>query len=108
MILKKHLRVLRRVRRFPSTYSALTRRFGKPLVDSLLSSGRIRAEYAAEYDEDGFPVGDIPGSASCVLTEQGFSDVESKDWFDLQYLITHVVAPIVIGVASAIITRLIS
>jgi hypothetical protein len=34
--------------------------------------------------------------------------VESKDWFDLQYLITHVVAPIVIGVASAIITRLIS
>lgn len=108
MILKKHIRVLRRVRRFPSTYAVLANRFGKPVVDSLIASGCIRADYPRKYDEDGFPVGGIPGGAPCVLTEQGLSDVESKDWFDIQYLITHIAAPIVIGVASAVITELIA
>lgn len=48
----------------------------------------------------------IPDSCILTLTGKGAAEVESRQWFNVQYVITSILVPIAVGVVSSLITAL--
>ena len=50
--------------------------------------------------------GPIPDSCVLTLTRKGAAEVESSQWFDVKYVITSILVPILVGATSSLITAL--
>ncbi len=48
----------------------------------------------------------IPDNCILTLTGKGAAEVESRQWFDAQYVFSSIIIPIIVGVVSSLITAL--
>lgn len=48
--------------------------------------------------------GPIPDRCILTLTGKGAAEVESRQWFNVQYVFSSIIVPIIIGVVSSLIT----
>lgn len=109
LIMKRHLKMLRFVRRRKAVPAAeMYSRFGYDEVTGLVRSGYLHCPAdPRRQDKEGYIIGEFLPTSLICLTDRGLAQVESRDWFDLQYVVTMIIIPVVIGVASAVITNLI-
>lgn len=73
-------------------------------IDKLTSLGFISHNYVFQRDPDGFPIGDIPDTALYFIKESGIIEVERNRWFDIRYVITQILVPIVIALLTYALT----
>lgn len=85
----------------------LTKSSANP-IDSLCNMGYIQHDYVFPRDKSGFPIGSMPDSAIYQLTKAGKIEVESHEWFNLQYVISQILVPIVIALLTCALTLLFS
>ena len=108
-MLKRHLKMLRFVRRRKAVPAAeMYSLFGYDEVINLIRAGYLHCPAdPRRQDEEGYTIGEFLPSSPICLTNKGLAEVESNDWFDLRYVVTMIIIPVIIGVASAVITNLI-
>lgn len=106
----KIMRYLNRHKRSGISRSKLLRRFknGQYNVDRLTSLGYISHDYDFPTDSDGFPIGEVSSSAIYHIENRGVAEVESRQWFHLEYVMSHIVIPIVIAIITTLITLFLS
>lgn len=108
-ILKEHIKILKYVRRKKSVSVAkLFKKYSRGFVVSLVHSGYLYfGDYRGNIDVDWYNNGDFPPEYKIVISIKGRGLAEQHDWFDAEYVIRFVIAPIVIGVASSVLTNVI-
>ena len=105
-ILKKHVKILRYVRRHePVRVSVLDHKFAYDAVRDLLECKYLICKNDTR-PEDGFfqKTGEFPPASLITLTNDGTAEVESHDWLDWEFLARSLFLPIVISVATTLIT----
>ena len=98
MITKKQLRLLKQINRKPRTISWLKKKYAVSDPRKMLG-GMFTLVHVSDAK--------LPDDCILTITKAGIIEIESHQWFDLQYVIPMIITPIVIGVASAVITNLI-
>lgn len=78
------------------------------IIDSLCNMDYIEHDYDFPRDASGFPIGTVPDSAIYQLTKKGLVEVEDREWFNLQYVISQILVPIVIALLTCSLTLLFS
>ena len=73
------------------------------VIRGMLSSGCITIVSGINKPILGGP---IPDSCVLALTGKGAVEVESSQWFDVKYVITSILVPILVGITSSLITAL--
>lgn len=106
---KREIKVLKFIRRkhLVKKY-ILDGRYGSSTVRKLEAGGFIRCDYHSVQDDEGFEKFPAPLDAPCCLSDSGIIEVESHDWFNLDYILRNIFLPIVVGVASSLITLALS
>lgn len=109
VILKKHRKILNYVRRKgPVMLITLHKKFDCSIVGSLLLFHYlICINDHRELDPERYIVGDLPDSSLISLSDIGLAEVESYDWFDLKYVLTMIIIPLLIGIGSGVFTNVI-
>lgn len=108
MIIAKHsLRVLKFIHRRKSvSYSQLHNKFDESTLSGTLDA-LIRNHYIIQIggylNKYGEPV-PIQEDTLFRLGELGIAEVESKQWFNLQFVLLQIVLPIVIAIITTLIT----
>lgn len=108
MTITKHsLRILRYIYHHKSvSYSQLNSKFGKATICETLDSF-IRNHYVIQIgghlNKYGEPV-PVHEDTLFKLDELGIAEVESKQWFNLQFVLLQIVLPIVIAIITTLIT----
>nr|DAE57580.1 MAG TPA: hypothetical protein [Caudoviricetes sp.] len=87
----------------PVTYMSLSGKFSKHEVDNLIK-GELLSYVPVIVDYQGIPSEKLSAESAIFLTKDGIYVVEQNQWFDTQYLLTQIIVPILVGVASAVIT----
>ncbi|MCR5119492.1 MAG: hypothetical protein K6B44_07740 [Lachnospiraceae bacterium] len=106
---KKDVKLLKTVYRRPRTRAYLLRHFSDDQISRLMGQRYIRCNQEPPHDSSGFICGDVSPDAVYDITDpEGIAVKESYDWFDLQYFVTHLLIPLLIGIFSGIGTYLIS
>lgn len=92
------------------SYKALSKKFSKysNLQDTLesLTYHHYLVQVGGHQNNMGEPI-PITDKTLFTMDSLGSSEVESKQWFNLQYVLTALILPIIVGVASSAITALI-
>ena len=107
LLLKKHYRVLRYIYRNKTvSYSQLSKKFcGKFSLDEL--NEFLRSRYVElstpAYSKYGDPMS-FSADTLVHLSTSGIAEVEAHQWFDLQYVITQILVPIVIALCTYALT----
>ena len=96
MITKKQLKLLRQINRKPRTVRWIRKKYS-PMDPRDILSGMFTLVKPSDMR--------LPDDAILSITKEGIVEVEAHQCFDWQYVITNIVVPIVIGVASAVITN---
>lgn len=96
MITKQQLKLLRKINHKPRTVSWLKKKYQVDDPRAILSG-----MYTLIRSSDSR----FPDNAVLTITKAGLIELESHEWFDLQYVVTNILVPIIIGVASAVITN---
>lgn len=106
----KIMRYLNRHKRSGISRINLLRKFkgAQDNIDRLTSLGYISHDYDFPKDPDGFPIGEVPCSAIYHIENRGVAEVESRQWFHLEYVISHIAIPIVIAIITTLITLFLS
>ena len=106
---KREVKVLKYIRRkhFVKKY-ILDGRFGASTVMKLETGGFIRCDYQPVQDDEGFDSSPAPLDTHCYLSDSGIVEVESHDWFNLDYVLRNILLPIAVAVASTLITLALS
>lgn len=86
----------------PVTYMLLSGKFSKHEVDNLIK-GELLSYVPVIVDYQGIPSEKLAAESAISLTKDGIYVVEQNQWFDTQYLLTQIIVPILVGVASAVI-----
>ena len=103
-IKKSDLKILRYIYRHKSvTYGAVTKKF-RNFPDY---SPHIRISSFTTQDESGFDTVHRCLDDAVTLTDSGIAEVESRQFFNLEYVLSSLVLPIIVGVLSSVITALI-
>lgn len=108
MIITKHsLRILKFIyHRKSVTYSQLNDKFKESTLRETLDT-LIRNHYVIQIggyiNKYGEPV-PICENTLFKLNELGIAEVESKQWFNLQFVLLQIILPIVIAIATTLIT----
>lgn len=107
-ILKKHVKILRYVRLHRIvTISVLDRRYSYDVIRDLLWCKYLTCDNDTRQEDDFCQkTGEYPPASQIRLTDSGLAEVEARDWFNMEYFVTRIVVPIVIGVVSSTITNL--
>ena len=84
-------------------HSSLPKEATRSIVKQLLDAGYVFYESGKEYFST-VPISYM--DRAYFITESGKAYLESKQWFDLQYFITHILVPILVGVASSVVTTI--
>ena len=108
-ILKQQLKILRFIsKNQPVMASVLYSRYGYDEVTGLLRGGYIICpEDPRRQDDEGYVIGAFLPTSLFSLTDKGQAEVESREWFDFQYVVSMILVPVAVGVISAIVTNLI-
>lgn len=108
IITNNDLKILRYIHRQRSGVSRgkLLKKFNYDTtsIERLDASNYIFHDYDFPCDDDGFPIGSIPDTAIYRLKTAGIAEIEKHQWFDLEYVISHIVIPIVIAIITTLIT----
>lgn len=106
----KILRCIFRRKRTGISKAKLNRKFkdSQNNIHALTSLGYISHDYDFPRDPNGFPIGDIPDSAIYNIENSGIAEVEARQWFDFEYVISHIVVPIVLAIITTLITLFLS
>lgn len=75
----------------------LEKRFDRETVSDLLSIGVIGTGNINYLDG-------IPEDALISLTKSGIEEVERHQWFDAEYVLSHILVPIAVSVIATLIT----
>ena len=108
MIITKHsLRILRYIYRHNSvSYSELNKRIKSSTLCEDLSDlilNRYIVQIGGSRNEYGEPF-PILENTHFSLGDLGVAEVESKQWFNLQFVLTQIVLPIIIAIITTLIT----
>lgn len=109
-VTKYDLRVLRFLKRHPHGVSGATlfRKFHctPTWLEDLCNYKYISHNYEFPRSPDGFIIGDgkVPDTALYTLELLGTAEIESHQWFDLQYIITQILVPIGIALCTYALT----
>ena len=107
VITKRLFRILRYIYRHGSVpYSKLSRKFNYPTLLEDLESlvlHRYIAQIGGSRNKYGEPI-PILEKTLFTLNDLGIAEVESKQWFNLQFVLTQIVLPIVIAIITTLIT----
>ena len=108
MIITKHsLRILRYIYRHNSvSYSELNKRIKSSTLREDLSDlilNRYIVQIGGSRNEYGEPL-PILENTHFSLDDLGVAEVESKQWFNLQFVLTQIVLPIIIAIITTLIT----
>lgn len=106
MLIKKDIKALKYARGRRATVGGLFAKY-PDCARRLIDSGYITFTPSSRKDADGFPIDEYPTGARCWLTDLGVAEVEAASWFNLQYVLTMILVPILIGVSSGVLTSLI-
>lgn len=105
---KQQVKLFRKLRRMnPIPRRKLLRIMRQEDIELWQAQGILHCDQMPPVDKSGFAIGDVPISATYTLTDLGYATVEQYDWFDWQYVVTYIIVPIIIGVASSVICNLI-
>lgn len=108
---KKQLKILNYLYRKPRKRYQLLKKFKKIDISNYLNIlcdiNYLSFYPLPERDSDGFYSGNISDEATYSLTPKGRIEVESNQFFDLEYVISHILVPILVGVSSSVIAALI-
>ena len=107
VITKYYLRILRYLYRQKSTsYFNLSKKFKEPELQETLDA-LIRNGYVVQIDgfinKYGEPI-PILDDTLLELSDLGIAEVESKQWFNLQFVLLQIVLPIAIAIITTLIT----
>ena len=92
---KYGLKILKYLKRHDRiSEESLSDRFGDSEVYRLYEDGYIKIVMVKDVQ-------------CCRLAPQGRAVIETDQWFDVRYVITQIIVPILIGVGSAVITELV-
>ena len=88
----------------------LRRKFAKrwQQLDNLIKCDFIITDYKLPKDSSGFPIGEYPPEAVYYLSNHSIVEVESRQWFDWQFVIRNIVLPIILAVISTLLTIFLS
>lgn len=104
---KKQLKILNYLYRKPRKRYQLLKKFKKIDISNYLNIlcdiNYLSFYPLPERNTDGFYSGNISDEATYSLTPKGRIEVESNQFFDLEYVISH----ILVGVSSSVIAALI-
>jgi hypothetical protein len=107
-ITKSDIKILNYVHyhhRHPVTYAKLVNKFSIHEIDVLIQNEFL--DYIPEiFEHHGIPSMHITGNSIMSLTKKGIHEVEQNQWFDIRYLITQILVPILVGTVSAIVTAI--
>lgn len=104
-VLKSDLKILKYISHHKTvSRSQLCSKFPSERLDVLTGKKYICHDYEFPQDRDGFPIGDISGSAMYFLTDAGRAEVEQHQWFDTRFVLLQIVLPIVIAIITTLIT----
>lgn len=112
MLLPKHQRkILKYIYRKPRTRKKLLKHFRKLDIEKellLLNDARyISYKPHPAKDSQGYPCEEISLDAIYKIENAGRIDVESSQFFDAEYFLSHILIPIIVGVLSSVIAALI-
>jgi hypothetical protein len=107
VITKRLFRILSYIYRHGSVpYSKLNRKFKYPtLLEDL--ENLILQQYVAQVGGSRSKYGEpipILENTLFTLNDLGIAEVESKQWFNLQFVLTQIVLPIIIAIITTLIT----
>ena len=103
-ITERSVKALKSVYRRPSTYDVFLSRHGVISFNELLSGGLISLQNLSVSDSLGFPAAPVPGHSPVSITQAGMIEVESRKWFTSEYVVSHLIVPVVIGVVTGVLT----
>lgn len=106
IILKYHVKILRYVRhhRFVQI-SELYQKFGHDAIFNLIDSGYLECRNDPRSIDPFDPnTREFPPSALISLTDSGLAEVESHDWFDLEFFARSFLLPVAVSIATTLIT----
>lgn len=89
----------------PVTYGALVKKYNSDSVDHLMSDGFLDCPSSYAY-HDGVFADVFTDDTSVSLTNSGICAVEDRQWFDVKYLLTQIIVPILVGIVSAVVTAI--
>lgn len=107
LLLKRHYRILRYIYRkktvsYPQLSQKFCRRFSIDELNDFLRSQYVELSTSA-YNKYGDPVSFSAGTL-VHLSTSGIAEVEAHQWFDLQYVITQILVPIMIALCTYALT----
>lgn len=112
LIIKKHLKILRYIyKKKTVSYKKVKKHFRcisdlEQLMDVLVFNGYITK--TDEHPRDFGEYTEITDSTLFQLNTAGIVEIERHQWFDSEYVVSHIVIPIVIAVLSTLITIFLS
>ena len=112
IITKRELKIMKYISKRKSvSYKKLINKFDKydNLSDTLYSLvyNHYIVQVGGSFNENGEPVPYCP-ETMFTLDKLGISSVENCTWFDTEYVVSHIVVPIVLSVISTLITLFLS
>ncbi len=107
IITKSYLRILRYINRKKSVpYSSLQKKFKDSSLSEMLESltrNRYIIQIGGSMNEYGEPI-EIQDNTFFKLDDLGTAEVESKQWFNLQFVLLQIILPVVIAIITTLIT----
>lgn len=108
MLNKQSIRILRYIYRHKTvTRGQLLMKFANSDTESLLDgilSPYVSVNNYESQERDGFTYHRITVDSTYKLNSDGESIVESTRWFNTEYIVSHIVIPILLAVISTLIT----
>lgn len=111
-ITKEHLRIIRYIyRKQPVTYRKIHKHFHRINNLESVMDALVFNDYMTRIDEHPADFGeytDITESTLFRLNTAGIVEVEKHQWFDGEYVVSHILIPIILAVISTLITIFLS
>lgn len=77
-------------------------------IEALHNLGYIERDYEIPANKNGFRVGSVPDSALYWLSDLGMCEAESHQWFGTEYVVSHILVPIILSIISTLLTIFLS
>ena len=106
MLVKSDIKILNYVYRHSRkglTYHDLYMRYSKKQIDHL--SDYLEDNRIIEYDDEGLEINQDTDYIPVFLSYNGLAEVESRQWFDLKFVLLQILLPISIAIITTALTR---
>lgn len=97
-------KILKTIYKKPMHYGNFSKICDDDSYDELARAGMFVVEDLREQDSAGFPVGELPDDSLVFITTKGRAEIESKFWFTKEYVVSHIVIPIILSILTTLIT----